>query len=78
VERVSLNYKKTDQVDLDRLSLAQAKEYLAQGHFAAGSMGPKIEAAIQFLEYGGRQVIITSLEKAAEAVGGGAGSVVSL
>jgi carbamate kinase len=63
---------------LDRLSLAQAKEYLAQGHFAAGSMGPKIEAAIQFLEYGGRQVIITSLEKAAEAVGGGAGTVVSL
>ncbi len=77
VERVSLNYKKTDQVDLDRLSLAQAKEYLAQGHFAAGSMGPKIEAAIQFLEFGGRQVIITSLEKAAEAVRGGAGTVIS-
>lgn len=78
VEKVALNYKKPDQNDLDRLSLAQAKEYLAQGHFAAGSMGPKIEAAIQFLEYGGRQVIITSLEKAAEAVGGGAGTVVSL
>ncbi len=75
VEKVSLNYKKPDQKDLDRITLAEAKNYLAQGHFAAGSMGPKIEAAIQFLEYGGRQVIITSLEKAAEALKGKAGTV---
>ena len=76
VEKVSLNYKKPDQKDLDRITLADAKKYLAQGHFAAGSMGPKIEAAIQFLEYGGTRVIITSLDKAAQAVRGEAGTVI--
>jgi carbamate kinase len=74
VEKVSLNYKKPDHKELNRATLAEAKRYLAEGHFAAGSMGPKIEAAIQFLEYGGRQVIITSLEKAAEALKGEAGT----
>ena len=68
VDKVSLNYKKPDQRDLDSMTLAEAKRYLAQGHFAAGSMGPKVEAAIQFLEGGGRRVIITSLEKAAESL----------
>ena len=74
VEKVSLNYKKPDQQDLSTLSLAEAKKYLAQGQFAAGSMGPKVEAAIQFLEYGGKQVIITSLDKAAQALKGQAGT----
>jgi len=74
VEKVSLNYKKPDQQDLSALSLAEAKKHLAQGQFAAGSMGPKVEAAIQFLEYGGKQVIITSLEKAAQALKGQAGT----
>jgi len=74
VEKVSLNYKKPDQKDLDTLTLVEAKKHLAQGQFAAGSMGPKVEAAIQFLEYGGKQVIITSLEKAAQALKGQAGT----
>jgi len=74
VEKVALNYNKPDQKDLDHLTLADAKRYLAAGHFAAGSMGPKIEAAIQFLEYGGEQVIITSLDKAGAAVQGTAGT----
>jgi carbamate kinase len=74
VEKVSLNYKKPDQQDLSSLILAEAKKHLAQGQFAAGSMGPKIEAAIQFLEYGGKQVIITSLDKAAQALKGQAGT----
>ncbi|MDO9026409.1 MAG: carbamate kinase, partial [bacterium] len=74
VEKVSLNYKKPDQKDLDTLTLAEAKKHLAQGQFAAGSMGPKVEAAIQFLEFGGKQVIITSLEKAAQALKGQAGT----
>lgn len=77
VEKVSLNYKKPDQKDLDRITLADARKFLAEGHFAAGSMGPKIEAAIQFLEYGGTRVIITSLDKAAQAVRGEAGTVIS-
>ena len=74
VEKVSLNYKKPDQKDLDALTLAEARTYMTEGHFAAGSMGPKIEAAIQFLEYGGEQVIITSLDKAGAAVQGTAGT----
>ena len=74
VEKVSLNYKKPDQQDLSALSLAEAKTHLAQGQFAAGSMGPKVEAAIQFLEFGGKQVIITSLDEAAQALKGQAGT----
>ena len=78
VEKVSLNYKKPDQKDLDTLTLAEAKKHLAQGQFAAGSMGPKVEAAIQFLEYGGKQVIITSLDKAAQALTGQAGTRITV
>lgn len=74
VDKVALNFKKPDQRDLDSMTLAEAKQYLAEGHFAAGSMGPKVEAAIQFLESGGQQVIITSLERAAEALTGNAGT----
>ncbi|MGQ9603625.1 MAG: carbamate kinase [bacterium] len=59
VEKVAINYGKTNQVDLDLLTVAQAKEYLKQGHFPPGSMGPKIEAAIEFLEAGGEEVVIT-------------------
>lgn len=77
VDKVALNFKKPNQRDLDAMTLAEAKRYLAEGHFAAGSMGPKVEAAIQFLESGGQQVIITSLEKAAEALAGKAGTRIS-
>jgi carbamate kinase len=50
VEKVALNYNKPDQVWLDQLTLSEAKRYLAEGHFLSGSMGPKIEAMIAFLE----------------------------
>ncbi len=50
VEKVALNYNKPDQVWLDRLTLSQAKQYMQEGHFLSGSMGPKIEAMIAFLE----------------------------
>ncbi len=50
VEKVALNFNKPDQKWLDHLTLAEAKQYLAEGHFAKGSMGPKIQAAIWFLE----------------------------
>jgi carbamate kinase len=50
------------------MSVSEAKRYLAEGHFPAGSMGPKIEAAIQFLECGGKEVIITQPETIIEAV----------
>jgi carbamate kinase len=50
VEKVALNYNRPDQVWLDQLTLSEAKRYLAEGHFLSGSMGPKIEAMIAFLE----------------------------
>ena len=59
VEKVSINYKKPDQRDLARMTLAEAKQYLAEGHFAPGSMKPKIEAVIEFLEAGGKEALIT-------------------
>jgi carbamate kinase len=75
VDRVALNWGKTNQEWLDRLSLDKAREYLAEGtHFAAGSMAPKIEACIQFLEHGGGEAIITSPENAEAALAGRAGT----
>ncbi|MBI2845283.1 MAG: carbamate kinase [Chloroflexi bacterium] len=74
VEKVALNYGKPDQKFLDRLSLSEAKEYQAQGHFPAGSMGPKIQAALQYLEAGGKEVIITSPENIARALRGETGT----
>ncbi|MCS6845883.1 MAG: carbamate kinase [Caldilineales bacterium] len=50
VEKVALNYKKPNQVWLDRMTLSEAKQYYAEGHFLSGSMGPKVEAMIAFLE----------------------------
>jgi carbamate kinase len=75
VEKVSIRYNKPDQLDLDTLSVAEAKRYIAEGHFAPGSMLPKVEAAIQFVESKkGRKAIITSLDKALDAIGGTAGT----
>jgi len=77
VERVALHYGTPEQIDLDRLSLKEAKRYLAEGEFPPGSMGPKIEAAIRFLENGGERVIIASLERAQEALAGRAGTEIA-
>jgi len=74
VDYVYLNFKKPDEVKLEKVTLAEARNFLAQGHFPAGSMGPKIEAAVGFLESGGEEVIITSLEKAKPALLGSAGT----
>ncbi len=74
VDRVALNFGTPQQIDLDELSLSDAKKYLAQGQFPKGSMGPKIEAAINFIEGGGKEVIITSIEKTGEAIKGKAGT----
>lgn len=74
VEKVALNYKQPNQINLDRMTVSEAKRYLAQGHFLPGSMGPKIEAAIQFLEKGGNEVIITSPECIGRALKGETGT----
>jgi carbamate kinase len=63
VDRVALHFGTDQQIDLDRLSVSEAKIHLEQGEFPPGSMGPKIEAAIQFLEQGGEAVLITSVER---------------
>jgi carbamate kinase len=74
VPRVAIDFGKPGQQDLSRVSLSQMRRYQAQGHFAAGSMGPKVEAAIHFLEGGGRRAIITSLETAVPALRGETGT----
>jgi len=68
VEKVALNFGTLLQIDLDKLTVEEAKKHLKEGHFPPGSMGPKIDAAIQFLESGGKEVIITSIPKAYDAV----------
>jgi carbamate kinase len=68
VENVYLNYNTPEQIELGQITVAAVKEYLAEGQFPPGNMGPKIEAAISFLESGGYEVIITSLDKAKRAL----------
>ncbi len=70
VEKVALNFGKPDQKDLDMMTVAEARSSLEQGQFPPGSMGPKIEAAIEFLEAGGEQVVITKPELLSEALRG--------
>ena len=77
VDHAALRYGTADQQDLHEISLEQARSYLAAGEFPAGSMGPKIQAAIQFLENGGERVVITSLGRAREALAGKAGTSVT-
>lgn len=68
VDKVYLNYGQPDQVPLDHMTVDEAKRYLEEGHFPLGSMGPKIEAVIQFLEGGGKEALITSPENLARAL----------
>lgn len=78
VEQVCLNYGEPCQTPLDHLTVAQAKEYLEQGHFPPGSMGPKIQAVIEFLERGGKEALITSPENLAKALRGETGTRITL
>ncbi len=75
VEKVALNFGKPDQKWIDRMTLAEAKQYLAEGtHFAKGSMAPKIQAIIWFLEGGGSQALITNPENIGRALKGETGT----
>jgi carbamate kinase len=74
VEKVSLNFGKPNQVDLDQMTVAEAKQYREKGHFAPGSMLPKIQAIIWFLEAGGKEAIITNPEKIESALIGETGT----
>ena len=75
VEKVALNFGKPDEKWLDKMTLAEAKQYLAEGtHFAKGSMAPKIEAIIWYLEAGGKQALITDPENIGRALKGETGT----
>jgi carbamate kinase len=75
VEKVALNFGKPDQKWLDKITLAQAKAYLAEGtHFAKGSMAPKIQAIVWFLENGGKQALVTNPENIGRALKGETGT----
>jgi carbamate kinase len=74
VPRVAINFGKPDQQELDHVTLAEIRKLHEQGHFPPGSMGPKIDAAIQFLEAGGRRVMIGRLEEAIPVLRGETGT----
>ncbi len=77
VPQVALNFGKPDQEWLGRLTLEEAKGYQDEGHFAKGSMGPKVAAAIDFLERGGKRAIITNPENITRALRGETGTSIS-
>lgn len=74
VEKVALNFNKPNQQFLDQITLAEAQRYIDEGHFAAGSMLPKIEAAVEFIKMGGPQAIITDPPNLARALRGETGT----
>jgi carbamate kinase len=63
VDKVALNFGTPEQEDIDVLTVAEARAHLAEGHFAEGSMRPKIESAVRFLENGGKKAIIAQPHK---------------
>jgi len=70
VDRVSLDFGKPSQRDLEKMTLAEARAYMAEGQFPPGSMGPKVDAACRFVENGGKEAIIGPLLDAYRAVKG--------
>ena len=79
VEKVAVHFGKPEQKWLDRLTPDQARIYMGEGHFAPGSMLPKVQAAVQFAESKpGRTALITLLEKAKDGIAGRTGTVISL
>ncbi len=74
VEKVALNYGKPNQKWLDRITADEARGYMAEGHFAPGSMKPKIQAILWFLERGGKEAIITNPENIERALAGETGT----
>lgn len=75
VSRVAVDFGRPTERPLDRVTLAEAKKYYADGQFPAGSMGPKVEAIVRFLEGGGTRAIVTNVEDLAAALAGRAGTV---
>ena len=79
VEKVAVNYGKPDEKWIDHMTVEEAKQYMEEGHFAPGSMLPKVQAAVDFAESKpGRQALITLLEKAKDGINGVTGTRISL
>ena len=79
VDKVCLNFGKPNQQELDHITVAEAIKYIDEGHFAAGSMLPKVMASIKFARrFPGKKAIITSLYKAVDALEGSAGTVITM
>jgi len=79
VEKVALNYGKPQEKWLDRVTAAEMEQYMKEGHFAPGSMLPKVEASVAFAKSGkGRTALITSLERARDGIAGKTGTHISL
>ncbi len=74
VEKVAINYNKPGQQWLDRMTLAEARQHMAEGQFAKGSMGPKIQAVIWYLERGGKEALVTNPENIERALAGKTGT----
>ena len=77
VDRVAVDFGRPGQRFLDRLTRVEARQLLAAGEFPPGSMGPKVEAAVELVERGGERAVITSLDRIADAVAGRAGTTIA-
>jgi carbamate kinase len=77
VDNVFLNYKQEYEQKLDRCNVSEVTQYLEEGHFGVGSMEPKIKSAIYFLEYYGKKVVLTSLNKLEDALKGNSGTIIT-
>lgn len=77
VDRVCVNFGKPDQKEIETMTADEAQAYLEEGQFPPGSMGPKIEAAIQYLRDGGRKVLITSINRLQEALENRCGTIIT-
>ena len=74
VDKVAINFGKPEQKELDKMSIVEAQKHFDEGQFPKGSMGPKIQAAIRFIQNGGTEVLITSIEKIVGAFAGKTGT----
>jgi len=77
VEHALLNFGKENQKPVGKVTMAEAKKFASEGHFLAGSMGPKVASAIKFVERGGTRAIVSSLDKAVEAFEGRTGTIIT-
>jgi len=76
VDKVCIDYGKSSQRELEKMTLDEALKYMDEGQFPKGSMGPKIQAAVKFIQNGGRRVLITSIEKIVDAIEGKTGTII--